>query len=228
MTIRIRDNMLPFFNRLELLGMLFGTDAPWPYSTKLSHAVPPHFMTIREARDSIVHIMNLSLRYIRSMKFRRYEGLISPADSARKEAMQRSLKDWKTAFDEYISTHALNEKDLDATKVLLIHLCVVTVWLDTSTYAGECSSDAHNGTLEMAVRLGEAIQAHAGTREQREQYPTTFLFDMEVVSPIYFVCIKCRHPQIRRRAIALLRQTFRREGLWDSRTYHQLPRSMTL
>ncbi|KAI7525808.1 hypothetical protein KC317_g21196 [Hortaea werneckii] len=39
---------------------------------------------------------------------------------------------------------------------------------------------------------------------------------MVIVSPMYFVATKCRHPQIRRRAIKLLRHTKRRESLWDS------------
>jgi hypothetical protein len=45
---------------------------------------------------------------------------------------------------------------------------------------------------------------------------STFLFDMEIVSPLYYVGMKCRHPVIRRRAIKILKRTQRREGLWDS------------
>jgi hypothetical protein len=59
--------MLPFFNRLELLGMLFGQDPGWDYPIILSEAVPEAFGSVRQARDSIVHLLNLSLRFIRGM-----------------------------------------------------------------------------------------------------------------------------------------------------------------
>jgi hypothetical protein len=64
---RIGETMLPFFNRLELLGMLFGQDPQWEYPTALNEAVPETFKSVREARDSIVHLLNLSLRFIRGM-----------------------------------------------------------------------------------------------------------------------------------------------------------------
>jgi hypothetical protein len=71
--------------------------------------------------------------------------------------------------------------------------------------------------FETVVGLAEAIQSIAGTSAQRKYMDSSsFLFDMEIVSPLYYVGTKCRHPVIRRRAIQILKGTQRREGLWDS------------
>ena len=61
---RIEQNMLPFFNRLELLSTLLGSEADWDYNISLDKAVPKSFCTMRQARDSLVHIMNHGVRFI--------------------------------------------------------------------------------------------------------------------------------------------------------------------
>ncbi|TKA82888.1 hypothetical protein B0A55_01172 [Friedmanniomyces simplex] len=213
---RIKEGMLPFFNRLELLAMLFGQEATYEYPITINEAVPACFATMREARDSIVHLMNIGLRFIRRMKKGRYERFVLPDDLARQAAIQRAIDDWKTALDSLLLTDTVSPRDLDAAKVLRIHHIIMTIWLGTCCEIADCALDAYIDKFEAVVSLGEAIQRNAGTFEQRQAYRPTFLFDMEVVSPLYFVGIKCRHPQIRRRAIALLRQSMRREGLWDS------------
>ncbi|KAK0289354.1 hypothetical protein LTR35_002551 [Friedmanniomyces endolithicus] len=215
---RIKEGMLPFFHRLELLAMLFGQEATYEYPITINEAVPASFATVREARDSIVHLMNIGLRFIRRMKKGRYARFVLPDNSAYQAGIARRIEDWKTALDSLILTNNLSHRDLDAAKVLRIHQLILTIWLGTCCEIADCASDAYMAEFEAVVSLGEALQhTAAGTApEQPETYRPTFLFDMEVVSPLYFVGIKCRHPLIRRRAIALLRQTMRREGLWDS------------
>ncbi|KAK5120504.1 hypothetical protein LTR85_006159 [Meristemomyces frigidus] len=213
---RIRENVLPFFNRLELLSALFGNDTPWRYPIELDATVPSHFTSLKEARDSIVHLMNISIRYSHAMKPRKHTRLVLPDDIARKEAILQQIHAWQTTFDAFVLNNNFAAKELDATKVLRIHQLVMYSKLCASTQAEESANDVYIRDFEAVVNLGEALQAHAGTREQRQTHPSTFLFDMEVVSPLYHVALKCRHPQIRRRAIALLRQSVRREGLWDS------------
>jgi len=215
--VHIKEAMLPFFNRLELLSMLFGNDSAWKYSIALATAVPPHFVSLKEARDSLVHLMNLSLRFVRSMRLTKYEPrLITADDWEEKETLDRAGISWQSAFDDFLATHDINEHHEKACKVLRIHRIVLQIWLSTCTFAEECTTDAYMAKFAQAVKLGEEIRSDAGTWEQRRPYSSTFLFDMEIVSPTYFVAIKCRHPQLRRRAVRTLRQTIRREGLWDS------------
>lgn len=215
--VHIKEAMLPFFNRLELLSMLFGNDSAWKYPVDLARVVPPHFIALRDARDSLVHLMNLSLRFVRSMRLAKYEPqLITAEDWENKETLLRAGVSWQSVFDDFLATHVIKADHHKACKVLRIHQIVLKIWLSTCTFAEECATDAYMDDFAEAVKLGEEIRFEAGTWEQRRPYSSTFLFDMEIVSPIYFIAIKCRHPQLRRQAVGILRQTIRREGLWDS------------
>ncbi|CZR64470.1 uncharacterized protein PAC_14368 [Phialocephala subalpina] len=47
---------------------------------------------------------------------------------------------------------------------------------------------------------------------------TLFSLDTHLITPLYFVASRCRHPVVRRDAIACLFAANRQEGLWESRT----------
>lgn len=164
-----------------------------------------------------MHIANLSLRFIRYMKYRKYDRLVLPDDLSRQDALIRQLELWSQTLDNLLASDQVTRRDLDAAKTLRIHQIVCLLWMRRSTTPEECSNDLSMSEFETAVDLAESIHSVAGTRGQRcELNSSTFLFDMEIVSPIYYVCLKCRHPQLRRRAITVLAGAWRREGLWDS------------
>ena len=216
-TERIREHMLPFFHRIELLSTLFGNDASWEYPVELLKAVPSAFGNMRDARDSIVHLANISVRYIRYMKYRKYERFVLPDDLARQDAILRQYDVWGETLDNMLLSDTITDRDLDAAKTLRIHQLVGAFWTRRSTSPEETVNDKGMADFETVVSLAEAIQSVAGTCEQRKAMDSsTFLFDMEIVSPLYYVGTKCRHPVIRRRAIEILKRTRRREGLWDS------------
>ncbi len=214
---RIKVYMLPFFNRIELLANLFGEPATWDYQVDLPDSVPESFHNMREARDSVVHIANLSVRFIKFMKWRKYTRLVLPDHIARQEALLRQMDIWSDTLDKMLLGDNITQRDLDAAKTLRIHQVVAAMWVKRCTMPEETANDRCIPDCETVVSLAEAIQSISGTREQRLALnASSFLFDMEIVSPLYYVATKCRHPQIRRRAIAVLKQTQRREGLWDS------------
>lgn len=172
---------------------------------------------MRDARDSIVHLANHSLRFIRYMKYRKFERFIMPDDTARQDALIRQLEVWDEKLDDLLLSEHITSREVDAARTLRIQHIICLNWLRRSTTPEECAHDLNMSAFETVVNLAESIASVAGTRGQRiEMRSSTFLFDMEIVSPIYFVAIKCRHPQLRRRAINVLAGAWRREGLWDS------------
>jgi len=212
----IRHSLLPFFHRLELLATVLGNAAPWEYPVALTDTVPSEPQSLGEARDSLVHVMNLSLRLIEQVKTRRDARTVTTDDLNMQAALLRQLEAWQAAFDAFLLTTTVGDKDKNAAKVLQIHQIVTVIWLSTSTYTEESAQDAFIPEFENAVELAEAIRDNTGTKKRRETHTSSFLFDMETVSPIYYVATNCRHPLIRRRATAVLRSSLRREGLWDS------------
>lgn len=211
----VREKLIPFFNRLELLGQVYGQRPSYEYGLEPCDVLPTTFHSIVEARDSIVHIMNLAIRSIHSTKFRRYENKLTTADYVHHSEIVECALVWKETLDAYLLTTPPSPRLTEAATILEIQQIVALTWLNRSLIPEESAADADIPLYERAVSLAETL-----TPSERDRNPTlpasTFLFDMEIVSPLYLVAIKCRHPIIRRRAIALLRRYVRREGLWDS------------
>ncbi|GAB7325652.1 hypothetical protein MBLNU13_g09630t1 [Cladosporium sp. NU13] len=216
-TTAIREKLLPFFNRLELLGQVYGTQPTYEYGLEPSEALPQTFHSIVEARDSIVHLMNLSIRLIHSTRTSRYSNGITPTDRRYHSQLITSLHAWKATLDHHLLTAPPSTRLTEAATILQIQQLATLTWLNRSLVPQECAADADIPLYERAVSLAETLPSTAADSAQTFQHqPSTFLFDMETVSPLYLIAIKCRHPAIRRRAIAVLRRRVRREGLWDS------------
>lgn len=217
-TTAIREKLLPFFNRLELLGQVYGTQPTYEYGLEPSEVLPQTFHSIVEARDSIVHLMNLSIRLIHSTRTSRYSNAITPADRVYHKQLITSLHAWKQTLDQHLLAVPPSPRLTEAATILQIQQLATLTWLHRSLVPEECATDADIPLYERAVALAETLPATtaADSAQNFPQQPSTFLFDMETVSPLYLIAIKCRHPLIRRRAIAVLRRRVRREGLWDS------------
>lgn len=217
----VRKKLIPFFNRLELLGQLYGQRPSYEYGLEPSEVLPQTFHSIVEARDSIVHIMNLAIRSIHSTKDRRYSNDLSPADYVLHSEIVTCALMWKQTLDDFLLTFfpaPLSPHLKEAATILEIQQIACLTWLNRSLVPEECAADADIPLYERAVSLAETLTTPSSSdpTHERSSATSTFLFDMEIVSPLYLVAIKCRHPLIRRRAIALLRSYVRREGLWDS------------
>ena len=210
---RIRVNMLPFFCRLTMLFAVFGNEPEAEYFVSLKDALPKIFVTLRQARDSLVHLMNHGIRLIRRNRFRRYLNLVTQDDIVVRMALHRQLEKWEHLFESLLLSERITAQELDGARVLQLHHIVATIWPNIAITPDELKNDEWNHHFERAVSLAEAVQE---SETQSRSNSPSFLFDMEIVSPLYFVIAKCRHPLIRRRAAAMLKWKMQREGLWDS------------
>ncbi|KAI5369289.1 Putative zn(2)-C6 fungal-type DNA-binding domain-containing protein [Septoria linicola] len=129
-----------------------------------------------------------------------------------KASFSDNFRPGKNAVDALILSSEVSALDLAGARALRLHMLICQIWTELAPHPAECKHDEFLPHFEKAVAIAEAI-----TRpDDSEERPPTFLFDMEIVSPIYFVGLQCRNPSVRRRAIAVLKSSMRREGLWDS------------
>jgi hypothetical protein len=163
--------------------------------------------------------MNLSLRFVRKVQLLEYEPSAIPASAyAEQSELLRYLQLWRSRFSIFQSSHvkALTADDLYAANVLEIQRTVAFTWISTVMDPYQCAHDAHIPAYEAAVVLAEQIYGTGTMRIQHARQANTFLLEVEVVGPLYWICVKCRHPTVRRRAIAVLRGMHHREGMWCS------------
>jgi hypothetical protein len=215
-TKRLQHYILPSLRRIELLSALFGNSLPWTYPLDLSEAVPHEFPNVSAARDSIIHVMNIIMRFKSSAGKRRYRKLITNHDYARQVELYQALEDWSTKLSTMTAKASMSQEDLLAAKMLRMHQLIAYMQLWRATEIEESASDKLLPQFEAALDLGESLAAVKLQLQHSKQVSSIFLLDMELVSPVYFVAVKCRHPQVRRRAIRLLRALHRREGYFDS------------
>jgi hypothetical protein len=216
---RVRGSILPAFNRLEMLSALFGNDASWPYPVALPDSVPAMFSSVGEARDSMVHLMNLSLRFVQTIQLLEYEPSAIPTSAYGEQAdLLKYLQLWRSRFSVFQTSQAksLAADDLYAANVLEIQRTVAYTWISTLMTPYQCDHDVHIPAYTAAIVLAEQIYGTGSNRIQHYRQANTFLLEVETVGPLYWICVKCRHPAVRRRAIAVLRSMHRREGVWDS------------
>lgn len=213
---RIEKYILPFFNRLELPAGLMGLKLPWKYPVQLDEAVPEHFVDMTEVRDSLVHIMNIGMHFSNDVKARKRSHTILPDDIVKQNAILQQVDVWQSRLESLLLSGDFTAKEQVATKVLRLHHIITKIWVSGCTAADESVYDAFVDDFQTAIQLGEAVHKVTAAKSDDREYPMTFLLDIESVSPLYIIATKCRHPQIRRRAIQLLRSSSKREGLWDS------------
>lgn len=118
---------------------------------------------------------------------------------------------WQSAFKllRYCS-YGLQKK---AASLLQIHAQAVQIVLDSLIMTEECSFDKY---LPQYREMMFLAKAYYKTSSRSTQQHTVFSVDFGVLPAIYTVIKHCRHPAIRREAIALLRASPRREGIWQS------------
>lgn len=101
-----------------------------------------------------------------------------------------------------------------ASTILTCHYAIIDIWLDCALSSPECTYDSYTASFERVVDL--AAQVVHLTNAQNNGTPPIFQFEIGVIPPLYMTARKCRDPILRRRAIDLLRQAPKQEGLWES------------
>ncbi|KAG4430466.1 hypothetical protein IFR05_014055 [Cadophora sp. M221] len=93
-----------------------------------------------------------------------------------------------------------------------MHIQILWIGLITICMDNETQFDAYMDHFQDVVDLAE----YALSVQNAKSKTPKFTFDSLVVIPLYMVTFKCRDPRIRRKAVRLLLENPRREGVWDS------------
>lgn len=114
-------------------------------------------------------------------------------------------------------THPIHQSAPDRISLTLWY-ATLTIIVATSHTTDQMLYDAFLARFQQIIDLVEqlfSISSQSITVRNAPYRKARFRIDMESVPMLYLVAAKCRHPIIRRRAVALLRTGNFREGLWD-------------
>lgn len=126
-----------------------------------------------------------------------------------------NLKHWRTAFSPFVGTTVAPANHDDHHRhiipLLLIYHDLAVLQLSALTFKSQMEYDAFRPNFEsMVANAWQVLQGLDAIGPR----PPKISFDLGLLAPLFFIALKCRHLQTRRRAIALMRLAQEREGLW--------------
>ncbi|KAJ5578153.1 uncharacterized protein N7459_007117 [Penicillium hispanicum] len=180
------------------------------------------FQTPSEARGALDRILAQVVRLLAAAYTVPLEERLpeQQPDLARQQAEIR-LQLFK--FEQYFHLYETRDPSRKSRKeqrgLDLIHLHYITfsILLET-TLCGTDSSvfDDYVNYFQQMLHLSKRI-SDSFLGESHPASRPTLLLDMGIISPLFFVCLKCHDFNLRLQALGLLESWPHREGLWDSR-----------
>lgn len=225
----VRHELVPIYTRLCLASFLFGSrPTSIPYHLKTSDPIPPEFLTVGEATQRLYRILDETLELTTQDRSPIFSPDPDPAIVKRLRARQQHLLSelgrWHSAFTlvSIRSPVGLGQQQQQqqqklrfeaAKSLLLIYYHASIVWTSTWFRPDETAYDSYTASFGSIISLASSL-----IHTRREMGTTDrFGFESEILGPLYWTAVKCRHPLLRRQAVKLLLEKEvrdRRESLW--------------
>ncbi|KAF8859327.1 hypothetical protein BDZ45DRAFT_650332 [Acephala macrosclerotiorum] len=127
------------------------------------------------------------------------------------------LEQWTDTYERFLIANPKN-RDLPANHMLRLLQIFIFMHANidhAATAESEMTWDRYTPQFcEMISHARSVIISTSPITSKK----TLFSLDTHLISPLYFAASRCRHPQVRRDAIACIFAANRQEGLWESRT----------
>lgn len=219
----IEEELVPMFGWLNLLSSLFGRPSLDLYSFSSASnrdfgQFSPHVQarTIDQAKTMLLDLVNATVKFIQTVGDAKYTNDITMEMLAEQIRLQAFMNDWKTNF-EYIQENEPsvgNDQIKVGCHLLQAIYTTMDIWLSAALYPNETAWDMFKEQFEDIVRLSGILVA--SSVRFPDELSKRFSFEMGIIPPLHFVAWKCRWPHIRRKALALLWASPRRECLFES------------
>ena len=196
--------------------------------------VPESFESADEALSSLEYYLNRLQHFFHDAKVVLLKPDASPESSRSISEHYDSLKlqfnDWNKAFDSLCrAKHPASQcvDGYDTVLTIIMTRNAIKVMLDAGVAPSELVFDKFEAEFEEIVDCAEQIVERAQLNngpscpvgkspQMGKATEPIFSMRMSFVPPLYLCAAHCRERNIRRRALRLLKECNRREGMWDS------------
>lgn len=172
----------------------------------LSDAVEEHYALVTETQTFIQRVGRIKAMHGK-------EWVAPPEMIVEQEHHQTDLLRWRNAFSNTTCSPGLSNSpdQVELQSVLHIAFTMYFIWLSACLSNHETAFDGYLPYFESIIQHCERLIIRTESTGR-----SIFVLESRVIPSLYFVAIKCRDPQIRRRAVFLLRRGPRMENSWKA------------
>ncbi|KAL4736789.1 hypothetical protein BDV11DRAFT_8107 [Aspergillus similis] len=224
---QLRDLFLRLNLQASFMGRLLApldVDSP---DTRNGHI----FANLLEARSHLDRLMTKALRFIRSVGILREERPpeVQAKFEAERDQIYEQLLSWRWSHDKLLDKLGpeVQQSDLCASLLLRIYYHAALLWVHVVLDRDENGHDNFTADFESLMSHAEEIlcltsPTRVTEKARAKETETAFSLEAEIIAPMYYAAIRCRNPFLRRRALNILFQYSKREGMWDAQIYAQV------
>ncbi|ERT00371.1 hypothetical protein HMPREF1624_03742 [Sporothrix schenckii ATCC 58251] len=228
--------LVALLDRIQLQCRMFNAGSAVNESPRLKQAMarllasPPRapFASLDAARDE----QAVLIAAVQHMVAARWGGLSDGAatdagkNGVQSAALDAALLGWRARFDRYLASPHASARTPEpgaerVASLLRLRYLIARIWMADGPGRSEMAYDDHVEVFAGIAAEAESCLGVGGQADPAEQTlpmhakPTPFTFEMGLIPPLYWALLRCRHPLLRRRLLALLRQAPAQEGLWS-------------
>jgi hypothetical protein len=239
----LEEELVPIFTRLDVQATIYLTSRSLkevsPCSSTAAPIMPTRFTSLSDANNhlaDLVHWMLYSNNGAHNMMYWMVnnplvnfppppkafgDSIPKIPDVVMKKIMKietqhsRILQQWLDALNIFLKENTnLDPKDLRGALMLKILYISTTIIKAASLYNHDLEYDKYISDFERVITLAESLIKSQTTSIDKST--PLYSFEMNILPPLHYCSTRCRDPKLRRRALALLEDSPRREGMWDS------------
>ncbi|KAH7354523.1 hypothetical protein B0T11DRAFT_246245, partial [Plectosphaerella cucumerina] len=217
----IDESLLRSFSRLKIHAAIYGSPS-FEFVTEgdesIRRGVPASFSSIEGARESLHTLLDTVTRFLRGIGDPNFLattqtpplGLSPHALEATCESLLCQLRSWHRAIKNSPASIFESQNPRHTAAMCHLHMChkTVTILLETLFTQSQMIYDRYDSCFDRILTLAEQLIQNS------QHMGRIIFFDMGVMAPLFYVVLKCRNLDLRRKGLSLLRLAPCREGMW--------------
>jgi hypothetical protein len=210
----LKDTIIPIFVRLGAVTLSAGVLVS--NLLRVTELASAHdFVSLKSAREAIVTLaieIPLFESACEEYLIKSHACCISQEMMDQRRTLSARLRSWHTAFTNLMESCSTKDPSQVSTGALLrSYHEMLFVMLGVCISPSRITTDDYLPNFQTIVEQS-SIALSGSARHDGTQPP--FTFELSVGLPLWFTCVRCREPTIRRTALTLLRQSHQVEGLY--------------
>ena len=157
------------------------------------------------------------MRWVQHVAKVRYTSQLVLDDFLEQARLLKLMEHWKSKLDvlEQEQKHQWSIAMVKGLNMLKTNYTAIRMLLNVQHSPYETTWDEQKASFEEILQLSEGLMGD--TNRIPDEQSRRFSFELGIIPPLNLMASRCRYPSLRRRALALLAQSQRRECLFDTK-----------